>query len=242
MNRTVLFAFVALTTFSGVSHAATAVPSQACGGLIPPPAIYMPYGGKVITDINLSDGDVLGIIKQIIPSIGEIVKGAVPLAKNNVGASEISQQAMEKLVSSLDFQVLADIVKDIKNIRAVVVVYNASIKPDDILKQFETGVSKAGKFSRLLSDTSSPAGTFALYAEPNNAGYIGFAYDPGKHKVCAARVIGFIDIPKLMKWVTDAAKPFMGMIVPSPEEEQPAENQPDAPQSAPAEAPAAEQQ
>lgn len=202
-------------------------------GLIPPPAIHIPYGGKIVTDINFSDSDVLGIIKQVLPSIGDLVAEVVPKTMNAGGPRVKGPAELGAALSNLNFKELSEAISGIKNIRAVVAVYGSSVSPERMLEQWDKGVAKTGTFSRVVSDIAMLNGAFALYAQPDNSGYIGFAYEPGSKVLYAVRIVGFVDVAKLTKWAVDAARLLMGAESPS---EQP--GKPETPEVKPNDTPA----
>ena len=79
------------------------------------------------------------------------------------------------------------------------------------MKELDKGVEKTGCFSKILSDTAliSSSGVFALYAEPNNAGYVGYAYEPYTGMLYAGRVVGFLDVKKATQWGWKLAEMFV---------------------------------
>ncbi len=206
------------------------------GGLIPPPPIHIPYGGKVVTEIHFSDSDVLGIIKQVLPAVGEIIATLAPMSAPP-GHPGAEANALAQGASKLDFRELTDALSGIKDVRVIVAGYGIPVDRETMLSQIEAGVAKTGTFSKVLSDMAFSPGVFALYAESPNAGYLGFAYDPGSRMLYAARIVGFVDVNKLTKWAVDAAKLLAGEVrtaQPVPEApEPPAEPQPEEPEPAP---------
>ncbi len=179
-------------------------------GLIPPPAIHIPYGGKIVTDFNFSDSDVLGIVKQVMPSIGDLIAEVAPKAMSTGETLIKGPTELGAVLSSMNLKELSEAISGIKNIRAIVAVYGSSVSPERMLEQWDKGVAKIGTFSRVFSDIAMFNGAFALYAQPDNSGYIGFAYEPGSKVLYAVRIVGFVDVAKLTKWAVDAARLFMG--------------------------------
>lgn len=191
--------------------------ANAKGGLIPPPAINIPYGAKIVTEVNLSDGDVLGILKQLVPVMGDAVDS---LASAGVHAGPVDPRGKVPLeaLKSLDFKGLAEAVAGIKNVRFLIAKYDGCTNNTRFLAQLDAGAAKAGKFSKIASDIAFGPGAFALYAEPNNAGYMGFAYDANGGVLYAFRVVGFVDVPKLAQWFSNAAKTFMSSPAKMPDQ------------------------
>lgn len=169
--------------------------------VIAAPAIYLPAGGKVVTEVNLSDDDVLGIIKQALPAVGEVVKEIV--GQENVGGKA---GMVAGLAGMVDTKELSEAIEGIKNIRLLVVRYPRLVTPEKFIEQFSAGVAKAGPFNKIVSDFGMFPGALALYALPNNAGCMGFAYIPAQRTAYAVRVVGGVDVPKLIKWGGGIAK------------------------------------
>ncbi len=204
-----------------------------CGGLladevntatlIPPPAISVPYGGNVVTEINISDADLLGIIKQIIPAIGEIIQVAAPAMSG--GSPEARVKAQLEALQKIDFQGLADAISGIKNIRVLVVKYPRPPEPSLLLKQLDAGVAKLGQFTRIIVHTGDPMplpfspSVMAVYAKADGQGYVGYGFERGK--LYAFRIVGSADFEKLIKWGTETVKTVFGAMKVEPVSEIP---------------------
>ena len=185
--------------------------------LVSPPAIYMPAGGKVVTEINLSDDDVLGIIKQAIPVVADVVKDIAPPQAGGPNA-----KAFVAVAGTVDFTGLSDAISGIKNIRVLIVRYPAKVSAEKFLDEFSKGAAKAGQFNKILSDFGTFPGAVGVYALPGNAGCMGFAYDPRQHVAYAARVVGGVDVSKLIKWAGGIVKMVVGAKTQSVTEGEPA--------------------
>lgn len=183
--------------------------------LINPPAIYMPAGGKVVTEINISDDDVLGIIKQALPAVADVVKDIAP-TQGGKG------QVISMVAGTIDPTGLSDAISGIKNIRLLVVKYPSAVSAEKFLDEFSKGAAKAGQFSKILSDFGTFPGAVGVYALPNNAGCMGFAYIPKQQTAYVARVVGGVDVPKLIKWAGGIAKMAIGTRTQTTIENQPA--------------------
>lgn len=176
---------------------AIAIPSIAQSEVAPPPAIYLPYGGKIVTEINVSDEDVLGIVKQSIPALADVAKQLLPL-RFGENAQAVSE--------AIDVHDLMQAIEGITNVRIIIAKYPSKISPERFVNEFNVGVAKAGSFNKVLTDFGLSGGAAGLYVLPENAGCIAFAYDPSERTVYAARVVGGLDVPKLIKWVGNVAK------------------------------------
>jgi len=124
-------------------------------------------------------------------------------------------------VKDIDFKGLADAISGITNVRVLVVKYGVSPKTPELLKQLDVGVAKLGKFSRVVSGVGMIPGVLALYAQADNVGYVGYAFDSNARSLYALRIVGFADVAKLTKWVTDAVKLAVGVTAPTPVSEEP---------------------
>lgn len=173
-----------------------------------PPVINMPAGGKITTEINFSDSDVLGLIKAMIPATIDTVKSVI----SNEGTAQLAKhagpqfQVAAKIAEQVDVKGLMEAVDGVKNIRVIVARYPKTVQPVDFLNDFNKGIAKLGEFSKIISNIDEYDGVIAVYAQPNNAGYIGVAYELSSHTAYAARIVGFVDLPKLVQWAGSVAK------------------------------------
>jgi hypothetical protein len=78
----------------------------------------------------------------------------------------------------------------------------------------------------MIWDTGFFPGAVALYAAPDNGGFMGLAYNASENALYAARIVGFVDVAKLTKWAANTAKMFLTRrsvaVEDSPEMEMPA--------------------
>jgi hypothetical protein len=199
MNKFICVLFsIAILLTGTICFAAPVVPS---GGLIPPPAIYIPYGGTITTEINFSDNDVLGIAKQLITATAETADDMFVAAKQR----QEPPSEVVSILSSLNLATLAEAVNGVKGVRVIVAKYTTNITPSEMMRQFTNGVAKAGNFTKVISDQTFIPGTAALFAQEGNSGYIGFAYDSKQRMLCAARIVGSVDVAKITEWAINAA-------------------------------------
>mgnify|MGYP005848145493 CR=1 FL=1 len=200
---------VALTALL-IAAPAIGVPAAAAGGLTPPPPIHIPYGGKVVTEVNLSDDDVLGMMKQMIPVLGDVMRETMDKIQGMDGGMPPPVAAL----AGLDMTGLAEAIQDIRNVRLIIARYSGDPDPETLLRQFNDGVAKAGRFNKIASDFGFMPGMFAMYAESGNSGYMAAAYDASGRTLYAARIVGSVDMPKLIKWVGSAAQLIIPMAMP----------------------------
>lgn len=179
--------------------------AQVKGSLLPAPAIFLPYGSDIKTEINFSDQDVLGFIKTLIPMISEYAPKLVEANKSRIG-NEAPQ--ISAFLNEMDTKLLQEAISGVKNIRVVIADYKSTTKSKDLLAQFEKGVTKTGTFSKFMTDSGSLGGTYGIYKEANSNGYIAYMYDPNKKEIYAARLIGFLDYEKITRWGMEMALKF----------------------------------
>lgn len=189
-----------------------------CAEIAPPPAINVPSGGVVVTEINVSDDNVLGIIKQAIPLAAKLTATFVVAGAGNLGALEMV------VVEALNSPGLMESLQGLKGLRIIIVQYpSARSNAKGFMEQFDKGVGKLGGFSKMLGDIAFFPGAAGIYAQPANAGYIAFTYDPKGGVMYAARTVGFIDLPKLLQTIEQVMAAFMtrAVVAPPPGGEQP---------------------
>lgn len=182
---------------------------QSATGLIPPPPIYTPFGGKIVTELHFSNNDILGIIRQVIPAIGKALRED----STNTMLSSIDPHL--SALSKVDYETLMEATSDIRNIRFILVRYNRKLDTDQLLQQFDLGAAKAGAFSKVISSSDDPYnGIVAVYAQPDNSGYISYLYQPYSRELVAFRVVGSLDYAKLTNWAIETGKIFYAMFTP----------------------------
>jgi len=208
--RKTLHKAAAVLMLAAACVSASAAPTPSKGTLIPPPAINIPFGGRIVSEINISDQDLLKVVKQIIPQLGTLVStlAAAQGAKAVTGA-ELPPGAASA-ASSLDFKTLAEALGGIKNVRVVAALYSTEMDRDAMLRQIDAGAAKTGSFTRIMSDVAMTQGMTSVYAQAENAGYLAFQYDPKARILYACRVVGAVDVEKITQWALDALKLFVG--------------------------------
>lgn len=165
-------------------------------GVTPPPALNMPYSARVVTDLNISDNDLLGVAKQTLPGV---VRTMLPFLTGKA-ASGLGKPVDEK---DLDPTPLLDSISRVTSLRAIVAKLPKTATKAQIMKDVEAGVAKIGKFGKVLADTRSGPGFGLLFAQSDNAGYIGFIYDADQNTLYAGRAVGSVDVSKLTTWATN---------------------------------------
>lgn len=195
----VLLTFLALT-------AATA--AEVAGKTVAPPAIHLPHGAKVQTELNFGNNDVLGLVKELLPALGDLVSiGSAAGGPMGLGPGGPLPVPAEML-SQIDFRPLAEVLDGITNFRMIVASHKTGVPADDILAQFSSGAAKAGRFNRIITNLPVNAGVLAVFAQADGAGYLFYNYNAGDGKIQAVRLSGKVDVAKLMKWATETMKMF----------------------------------
>ncbi|MCX6343706.1 MAG: hypothetical protein NT018_01370 [Armatimonadetes bacterium] len=200
MRKTILLLLVIIAL--GASGGVFAAAGEK--GIAAPPALHIPYGGKVVTDVNISEGDVLGVIKQVLPAIADQVKAALLETGGNAALENVPD------LTKIDLKPLLDSISGVKNVRLVVVKYGKNATAAQILKQANAGVAKIGRFKRVVMHSEDEAASMALYCQEDNGGFVGFAYNSRERTLIAARVVGPVDVAKLIEWASS-----VGIQIPS---------------------------
>ena len=191
----VILCVVVLALLSGLCFAAQ-------GELIPPPALNLPFGSQVVTEANFSDKDVIGMIKELLPAIGEAARSFGGMVPKTGGGGDITS-AIAGSLDKLDLKPLQEAIDGVKNVRVVVAQYPLKSDSKSMLAVLDKGAAKAGNFSRMFSDISSGKNVTAVYAQEDNQGYIAYMYNSASKTIYAGRLVGYLDIPKLTKWAIE---------------------------------------
>jgi hypothetical protein len=165
---------------------------------VPPPAVHLPDGGTIVTDVNISNTNMLGVIKQTLSSMGSILR-------SGNGDQRFSETDLVSAnICGISNTEVVDAIRDIKSVRVLVSNYNTNAKSSKLMPLFEKGLAKIGKFSRMNIGRELPD-TALIFAQENNAGYIAAMYEENTGTFVAVRLVGSLDIPKIMGWINQAA-------------------------------------
>lgn len=160
--------------------------------MVVPPEIATPPGATLVTEVNLSDADVLGMIKQALPAFSQAAAGT---------PGEIGDTLRQ-----LDLNSLTDAIAGIKQVRAMQFKLAAGYKPDMILSFYQDMFVPAQGWSRILFDTSMGSkGAIAVYSRGGQE-FVGIGVDSTKQRAFAVRTVGFVDVPKLAAWAGKTMK------------------------------------
>jgi hypothetical protein len=175
--------------------------------VIPPPAIHLPWGARIVMEANLSDSDMLALMKSVLPGMVEMKKAAIVNALSGETGVPLSPESM-------DFKPLFESMSGVTNVRALVAEYDRQATPDQMMKDAEFGVARLGKFSKVFAGGDGGTGSYAIYAQMDGDGYVGYGYEPGGRRMVAVRVVGKVDIGKLMGWAADLSAKMSGAAAP----------------------------
>ena len=204
MRKRFLVAFVCIFLLVGPM-------AIAAGKIITPPQIMMPYGADVVTEISISDNDLLKVVKGTIPIIGEVIKGGI---KQGLG-SAIQQKAapgtpdMSAAFESIDVTPLSEAIEKVDAVRILIAKYPNKVVKKDLLNALDAGTKKMGSFKRIISDIQFSKGVLVVYAENNDKGYLAYMYEPNSKMLYAGRLAGFLDVQKIMAWGMELTTKFM---------------------------------
>jgi hypothetical protein len=158
------------------------------------PEIPTPPGTKLVTEINLSDNDVLGMIKQSIPAFNQAASGT----SGELGG----------FLVTLDLNSLSDAIRDVKQVRAMQFKMVQKCDPAGIVSFFEDKLPASEGWSRILYDTSAiPNGAAAVYSRVGQDFFV-VGVDPAKSMIYVVRTVGFVDVAKLAAWAGKAVKVY----------------------------------
>ncbi len=193
-----------MSKFCLLLAALAAIALPAAAEVVTPAAIYMPAGGKVVTEVNLGDADVLGMVKQSIPAVGDVLRELAP----SIG-KEMRIDSHVDVASLINLDEFAQAIAGVKDVRLLLVRYPKTMTPQRFVAEFTRGVAKTGAFNKTITDFGFFPGSVRLFSAPDNGGIIAFAYNPDEHLAYALRVVGGEDVPKLIRWGGRIVKVFV---------------------------------
>ena len=205
--------------------------AQEKGKIFPAAAVYLPYGSEIKTELNLSDDDILGFIKNLIPMIKEY---APKLIEANVGSVGNEGAKYSEMLKTMDITPLQEAISGVKSIRILVADFKGKETSKQMLSYFEKGALKTGNFNKLMSDSGNFGSASAIYLEADKGGYLAYKYDEYNKEIYSARLIGFLDVEKITKWVMEQSLKYSIIQKQQPE---PAPDSPAVPSETPSDAP-----
>lgn len=158
------------------------------------PEIAIPPGGTLVTEINLSENDLLGVIKQAIPAFTQSAAGAT---------GEIGQ-----LIKNIDLNTFVEAIQGVRHIRAMQFKLSSGAAPSTILRFYENRLAaeENSAWTRTLFDASSPEKGQVMVLTKGGQEYFGVATDTKESRVFVIRTVGSVDMVKLAAWAGQTAK------------------------------------
>jgi hypothetical protein len=180
--------------------------------------IPAPQGATMITEINMSETDVLGMIKAAIPAFAQSAAGA--------------QGEIGDFIKQLDLGTFSAAIEGVQQVR---VMQFAVPKTTSLTKTFDFYQEKlpsSDGWSRIAYDASmAPSMAGAVYVR-DGKDFFSVGLDLKKGRLIVARTAGFIDVPKMASWFGNAISVFSKMEAkkqaaqPKPKPKQPAKAAP----------------
>lgn len=149
------------------------------------PMLNLPDGSRVLFELNLSQDNLLDMVKQAIPSFFEGAKACGDLG-----------EAIQKI----DLNGLYASIEGIKSLRVTNFHAKAKTEQSTLLSYLEKQLPNSKGWERIYYDTTLvPNSVIAAYEQ--NDSYVFFKVDTKTNDNYVVGTTGFIDIPKLSKWV-----------------------------------------
>lgn len=213
MRKTVLLAVLVLITLSVPVFAAQSA-QKPCPGVAAGPYIPMYPGAIVVGEVNISEDDILGVVKETIAAFAAS-KGAPD------GANKL-----EERIAALNLEELTQVICGIQQVRVVRCKLKQPKKQDlrSVVDFYDCAMSK-GPWRRIALNLDKPNEASAVYALPGNKGFFAMhTRTVGAGSVLSlARTVGFIDVPKAAAWLrktlpglTELAVVIPSVLAPAP--------------------------
>ncbi|MCE5322303.1 hypothetical protein LLG46_03185 [bacterium] len=156
------------------------------------PTFVLPSGAVLDTEINLAENDLLGMVKQALPSFA---KGF-----GDAGGD------LGPIIKMLDLNGLASAVQGVTALRLTKFKLPKSADSYRMMQFFESQVPPTKGWDRVLySTTLVKDSTIAMYTQSGKT-YLGFMLSPKGSDCYAVGTVGFVDIPKITSWAGSALK------------------------------------
>jgi len=179
----------------------------------PPGAPEIPSypNAELVTEVNISDQDLLSYLQMGMLAFGSSAKGAV----GEIGG----------IVKALDLETLANAISGLKYVRMLQFKPAELVKPADVLSFYAENIGQG--WNRILWDISQPGRAFMVLAQPGMNEVLGVAVMAEKaakpegkesgeaaevpkldQRIVVARTLGMFDIQKLASWAGKAIVKF----------------------------------
>ena len=146
----------------------------------------LPAGATLISEINLSENDLLGMLKQAIPSF----LSGVGDARGGIG----------QFLKSIDLSGVNSAVEAMTALRIVQYKLSGKVEPGEIIAHFESQLPSSEGWGRIFYSTAIVSNGIVAVYSANGKEYAGFLIDPKAGRNIIATTVGFIDVPKLTEW------------------------------------------
>ncbi|MEN6520955.1 MAG: hypothetical protein ABFD46_07380 [Armatimonadota bacterium] len=190
------------------------------------PEIPAPVGATLVTEINLSDTDILGMIKQALPAFAQAAAGT----PGEVG----------DLIKQLDIDSFSAAIEGVRQVRVLQFDIPKTANITKMLDFYQAKFTADDGWSRIIYDISmAPAKAGAVYTH-GGQDFLAVGVDTNKSRLYVARTVGFVDVPKLAAWFGNAIKVYSQIaetqqtVKPKPEQKQPSSTVSPAKKTAPA--------
>lgn len=215
MKRTVLLmtmiAFVAVL----IGGQATAATTQSSAiETNKSPVFKLPKGAKLLTEISLSDDDLLKVIKEAIPAFLQGFSASLGESETTVETSNGCVSGFKVALGSSDLNEVFESIKGIKAFRFETFVPPTNSNVDELLGFFEAQVPASEGWNRVFYSTeviTKPEVLVAIYSQ-NNQRYMAIGLDSTKEVDVVASLEGSIDVPRLAQLIGKWVAPIAAMI------------------------------
>lgn len=156
------------------------------------PVIPAMQGTTLITEVNMSDRDILGMVKQGLTGFAQGAEGA----KGDVGEA----------LKAMDLNQFVEAIDGVKAVRVMQFKLVPGTKAAQVLGFYEQQFAPTDGWTRILYDTSMvPKTVIAAYTRGGQEFMI-IGVTPTKNRLYIARTVGTVDVPKLANWAGKVAK------------------------------------
>ncbi len=182
------------------AFAAMVLPVLVCAQqpqVVAQPEIPVAPGTTLLTEINITDNDILGMIKQAVPAF--------------VQTAQVSGGELGEFLKNADLNTLVDAFQDVEVVRAMQFRLAATTTPASVMSFYAGKLTAEDGWSRVLYDASVVGkGTVSVYARDSQDFFV-VGTDPVKKSVYAVRTVGFVNVPKLAAWAGNSMKYFTAL-------------------------------
>ena len=172
------------------------------------PTVAIFDDAKVVTEVNISQQDILGYLQMAVFAFGMSAKSA---------EGEVGQ-----FIQAMDLEMLSDCLSDIKYLRLLQMVPGTKVQPVDVLSFYEQNLG--AEWNRLIWDISTPSYGFSVLAKPglSELMVVGVApakreksadknvakSEPTEQRIAVLRTVGMANMEKFGTWFGNALAKF----------------------------------